>query len=157
MAVPYRVVSARDIKKGFVKGSDNLSQRNWILGKGETEKSFFGVWTHKPGCRLPEKGWKWHDEEEVEYIVQGQMRLLIADRKGKQIASHLLKKGDLFYIAKGVPHAADIVGRETCIGLLFCPKDYQLPTGQPAWSDRTNDPAGWRQLLHKRRVYEKKS
>ena len=156
MAVPYKVVSARDIKKGFVKGSDNLSQRNWILGKGEKEKSFFGVWTHKPGCRLPEKGWKWHDEEEVEYIVQGQMRLLIADRKGKQIASHLLKKGDLFYVAKGVPHAADIVGRETCIGLLFCPTDYKLPTGQPAWSDLTQDPAGWRHLLHKRRAYEKK-
>ena len=39
---PYRVVSAREIKKGFIKGSDNLSQRNWILGRGQTEKSFFG-------------------------------------------------------------------------------------------------------------------
>ena len=146
MAIPYRVVSAAEIKKGFVKGSDDLSQRHWILGQGQTEKSFFGVWTHKPGCRLPAKGWKWHDEEEVEYIVQGQMRLLIADAKGKQIASHLLKKGDLFYIAKGVPHAADIVGREVCIGLLFCPKDYKLPNGQPAWSDLTDDPAGWRNL-----------
>lgn len=144
MAMAYRVVTAKQIRKGMVKGTDNLSQRNWLFGKGQTTKSFAGIWTHKPGCRLPAKGWKWHDAEEIEYIVQGQMRLLIADRKGRQIASHLLKKGDFFFIARGVPHAADIVGRETCVGLLFCPKNYKLPFGQPAWSDLTKDPAGWR-------------
>lgn len=146
MALTHRVVTAKEIKKGMVKGTDNLSQRNWLFGRGQTNKSFAGIWTHKPGCRLPEKGWKWHDEEEVEYIVQGQMRLLIADRKGREVAAHRLKKGDLFFIAKGVPHAAQIVGREICIGLLFCPKAYKLPQGQPAWSDRTKDPAGWRHI-----------
>src|ERR1700730_6222713 len=146
MAMAYRVVTAKQIRKGMVKGTDNLSQRNWLFGKGQTTRSFAGIWTHKPGCRLPAKGWKWHDAEEIEYIVQGQMRLLIADRKGRQIASHLLKKGDFFFIAKGVPHAADIVGRETCVGLLFCPKNYKLPFGQPAWSNLTKDPAGGRHI-----------
>jgi quercetin dioxygenase-like cupin family protein len=146
VAKPYRVVTAKQIRKGMVKGTDNLSQRNWLFGKGQTKKSFAGIWTHKPGCRLPAKGWKWHDEEEVEYIVEGQMRLLIANRQGRQIASYLLKRGDLFYIAKGVPHAAWIVGRGTCVGLLFCPKNYKLPFGQPAWSNLTKDPAGWRHI-----------
>jgi len=74
------------------------------------------------------------------------MQLLIANRQGRQIASRLLKKGDLFFIAKGVPHAARIVGRQTCVGLLFCPKNYKLPFGQPAWSNLTRDPAGWRHI-----------
>ena len=146
MAKLYRVVTAKQIRRGMVKGTDNLSERNWVFGKGQTKKSFTGIWTHKPGCRLPAKGWKWHDDEEVEYIVEGQMRLLIANRRGRQVASHLLKRGDLFFIAKGVPHAARIVGRKTCVGLLFCPKNYKLPFGQPAWSDLTKDPAGWRHI-----------
>jgi quercetin dioxygenase-like cupin family protein len=143
MAIRHKVIKAEEIKRGMVRGSDDLSERNWLYGKGITQNSFAGIWTHKSGCRLPMEGWKWHDEAEIEYIVQGKMRLLIADSKGIQKESYLLEEGDLFYIGKGVKHAAEIVGRKTCIGLLFCPKCYKLPNGQPAWSDKTPDPAGW--------------
>mgnify|MGYP001034618922 CR=1 FL=1 len=143
MAVKCKVVHAKEIENGMVSGSDNLSQHHWMLGKGMTEDSFAGIWTHEPGCRTPQYGWKWHDDEEIEYIVQGEMTLYIADAEGNQVESHDLRKGDLFFIGKGVKHAADYIGEENCIGLLFCPKAYELPQGQPAWSDLTEDPAGW--------------
>ena len=147
----FRIVKAKEILSGMVKGTDNLSTRNWLFGKGLTEKSFAGIWTHKPGCRLPENGWKWHDEEEIEYILQGKNILHFADSKGRKIASQLVEEGDLFYIGKGVKHAAEVIGKKTCIGLLFCPKSYKLPFGQPAWSDETQDPAGWRHIPAKKR------
>lgn len=137
MPVKYKFVKAKEVKSGMVRGTDSLSQRHHLFGKSITEKSFANIWTHRPGCRLPREGWKWHDEEEVEYIVQGKMVLSIGDAKGNLVGSQLLEKGDFFFIGKGVRHAAEVIGKTMCIGIVFCPKAYDLVRGQPSWSDHT--------------------
>jgi mannose-6-phosphate isomerase-like protein (cupin superfamily) len=138
--VPFKVFHSADIL-GHLSGSpEDLQRRNWLLGGETTESSFAGVFTRRHIGNLDTQDWRWHDAEEVEFVVQGRMRLQFADEHNRLTDEFEAGPGDLFYIAAGVRHRADAVGDEVCIGVLFCPRPYPLPQGQPAFSDKNPGP-----------------
>lgn len=113
----------------------------WIFGDETTASTTLAQWAHEPGMMAPRNGWKWHDEEEVEYLYSGQARLQIGDAKGEVEAEFNLKRGDWWYIAAGVRHRFQVVGTEIAHGLLLIPKAYELSSGGQT---QIYDRADWR-------------
>ncbi len=141
MTVPFKVFYRDQIMAGLSGTPDDLQRRNWLIGGESTTDSFAGVFTRKVIGNLLTQDWRWHDAEEVEFVVAGRMRVQIADAANNMTDEFEVGPGDLFYIAEGVKHRADAVGDELCIGVLFCPRPYALPKGQPAFSDLNPPPA----------------
>lgn len=110
----------------------DLQRRVWLLGKQNTSRSFSGVFTRRRRGDLETQQWRYHDDEEVEFIVAGRMVVQIGGPEAGVIEQFEAAAGDLFYIPAGVKHRADSIGDELCIGLLFCPEPYDLAAGQPS-------------------------
>ncbi len=110
----------------------------WISGSESTSRSLVAMWFLEPGTKLPDKGWKRHPVEEVEYVVSGQAKLQLAADDGTLEKEYMLKPGDLFFQGGGVWHRLEVVGNEPYVGLLFVPEPCSVKSGQPAsFSEQT--------------------
>jgi mannose-6-phosphate isomerase-like protein (cupin superfamily) len=140
MSTTHKIFHRDEIMAGLSGSETDLQRRNWLLGGETTRESFAGLFTRRVIGNLATQDWRWHDAEEIEYVVSGRMKVQIANADNELIDEFEAASGDLFYIAEGVKHRADAVGDELCVGLLFCPRPYALPKGQPAFSEQ-NPPA----------------
>jgi len=115
-----------------LSGNDRDRQRfASLIGHQNAEHSFAGVFTRRRQGDIQTQPWRHHDDEEVEYIIGGRMVVQIGSPEEAIVEEFEANTGDLFCIPAGVKHRADSVGAELCIGLVFCPRAYDLASGQP--------------------------
>lgn len=129
------LVFHRDAMFDRLSGSpDDLQRRVWVIGGENSDNSFSGIFTRRRRNDIATQPWRYHDDEEVEFIVEGRMELQYKTEDG--VVQHVeLGPGDLFCIPAGVRHRADSIGDELCVGLLFCPTRYLTTEGQPFFLD----------------------
>ena len=118
--------------------AEDLQRRVWLIGRENADKSFAAIFTRRRRNDLHSQPWRYHDEEEVEFIVAGRMEFEYINAAG-DVQRVEAGPGDLYCIPAGVRHRADSVGEELCVGLLFCPVSYSTAEGQPFFID---DPSG---------------
>jgi quercetin dioxygenase-like cupin family protein len=116
-----------------LSGTDaDLQRRVWLIGKQNATKSFGAVFTRRRRGDIETQAWRYHDDEEVEFIAAGRMVVQIGSNEEGVLEEFEAAAGDMFYIPAGVKHRGDAVGDELCIGVLFCPEPYDINTGQPS-------------------------
>jgi quercetin dioxygenase-like cupin family protein len=116
-------------------GDSKGARAGWVFGRETTQKSSTAKWRHDPGTLLPARGWKWHDDEQIEYIVSGKLLIQFPDENDDVKDEWLLEPGDFVYIAAFQKHRGKVVGDEIAIGIMFSPTAYDLPAGQPQLYD----------------------
>lgn len=110
----------------------DLQRRVYLIGKQNAASSFAMLFTRQHRGDIDTQPWRHHDDEEVEYIVQGRMQIQVGSPQTGVIDDFEVSSGDLVLMPAGVKHRADSIGDGLCIGLVFCPKPYDLTVGQPA-------------------------
>ena len=117
-----------------LSGTDKDLQRfASLIGRENSDRSFAGVFTRRRRDDIETQPWRHHEDEEVEFIVQGRMVVQIGSPEEGVVEEFEASAGDLFCIPAGVKHRADSIGEELCVGLVFCPEPYKLATGQPVF------------------------
>lgn len=135
MSEKYAVVKKDQIERHLKKGDSTGANVSWVFGGETTAKSSAALWCHDPGTKLPARGWKWHDDEQIEYIVSGKLLIQFPDENENVGEEYILEPGDFVYIAAFHKHRGMVVGEENAVGIMFAPSPYDLPSGQPQLYD----------------------
>jgi mannose-6-phosphate isomerase-like protein (cupin superfamily) len=102
-----------------------------LIGRQNAAGSFAGMFVRRHRGDLEHQPWRHHPDEEVEFIVSGRIVVQIGSPEEGAVEQFEAGQGDLFCIPAGIKHRADSVGDELCVGLVFCPKPYDIGEGQP--------------------------
>lgn len=135
MSKQYEVMNKVEVNQRLKDGDSAGARAGWVFGQETTKRSATAVWCHEPGTKLPARGWKWHDDEQIEYIVSGKLLIQFPDVNGDVKDQWLLEPGDFVYIAAYQKHRGVVGDDEMAVGVMFSPTAYPLPAGQPQFYD----------------------
>jgi quercetin dioxygenase-like cupin family protein len=133
----HAVMRGDDFRRRLNAGGPAVQRTNIsLLGGEDTEKCFVGTFKRANCGEIETAPWRYHDAEEVEYIIDGQLRVQLRGEDDDTVTEFVAVAGDLFYIGAGVRHRAAPVGDGVCRGLVFCPEPYSTASGQTSLSDQ---------------------
>lgn len=131
----YHLFKRKDLNAGLTGSAADLQRRHWVIGSNISDQCFAGMFTRRHRGDIEEQDWWHHDADEVEFVVEGRLHVQFAGPDGEIGSEFIAEAGDLFIIKEGTPHRADAVGDALCVGMLFCPKAYDIGLGQPFISE----------------------